>query len=919
MGAIQVAACLTSLGSLTSSPNASEPLLLRCSEAAALVPPALRPRLLVPPGAGFCGQQAVLAVRLDTLVPPSSSSLSGGRPKADRLFCRYSLPGGEGSSTATASRVLSAVGGAAPAAAARKGAGRGRAAGGSAATEQQQWVAKMNHSGFFEVRVFGCQRGLCREGMNGMLTCCSATNSTCAHRMLLLQCATCLSLLQVTADASLAAALLQGPLLVHVYKQPAGAATEGGRSAVLVGTAEMDLSPLLWSDSGSSNSGDAEEGAASQLRCIRGTYPLLEGASAAQGGASLAAAVDLQLQPEAGAAQQAAAAAAAGAHTAALEHQRPAQEQQQQQQQQVAAVAAGSVAPPTVQPPPPQEQAQRPFLQQEQPLAAEASSSDEDDDEAHELLQRCQRLTAALRNVCPPKPAGTEMAGGCGGEPASDGGSGAAGEQPEAGSGDSQQPPEQQQQAEGSHAASSAGSTGVPRQQQQQGVAADQAGRGSPSAAVVQQDQQPDPDDPEEACKLLLQIDSALHLPTDAPAGASSGGNGGSDGYSAFVAAAWGPHQQRTAAVPVHVVAAAELGGTAVWHAELELPAAASAWQSQPQVGSGGTGSSGPNLVLNVWAATGATGSSVGGSGQQASTADSLLGCCVLDLRSLPALQQVAGYWHIVDSQQRQQGQLKASVRANGALRDALQQQRSRLGQGSGPTEGGPVAPAAALGAAAAEAPSQQQQQQQAWQVPVAAAVLEQDRQDQPEPAGDDDLAQQVQAQLQELELLSQRLAGQPPPAAHAAAHAAAEAAAGTAPQPGKLAARSPGAAAQAVEAQQASPLAANAGAAAGAPAGDDASVAALLAAAGPLQADAAVVKPYGTLPASDDEWDGSALPLDSRQVGRAAALCMQVAAWRSSRMDLQDWGSYRFSAVDAACHLTITKVELSQPSFLPG
>lgn len=160
VGAVQVAACLSSLGSLTSGPARSEPLLLRCTEAAALVPAPLRLRLLVPPGAGFSGQAAVLAVYLDTLVPPIGSSLSGGRPKADRFFCRYSLPGADGSSTATASRVLSSVGSSVPAGPQRKGASRGGAAG-SGTVEQQRWAAKLNHSGFFEVGCYcqGCPLG----------------------------------------------------------------------------------------------------------------------------------------------------------------------------------------------------------------------------------------------------------------------------------------------------------------------------------------------------------------------------------------------------------------------------------------------------------------------------------------------------------------------------------------------------------------------------------------------------------------------------------------------------------------------------------------------------------------------------------------------------------------------------------------
>ncbi|PRW60425.1 hypothetical protein C2E21_0846 [Chlorella sorokiniana] len=842
VGAVQVAACLTSLGSVTGGAAEQEPLLLRCSEAAALVPAPLRPRLLVPPGAGFSSHSAVLAVHLDTLVPPSSSSLSSGRPKADRFFCRYHLPGTDGgSSTATASRVLSSVGSSALAAALRKGEGRSSTAGSAAAEQQQRWAAKLNHCGFFEV----------------------------------------------TADASLAAALLQGPLLVHVYKQPAGAATESGRSAVLVGTAEVDLASLLWADSGSDGGSGAEGAAQGQLRLVSGTCPLLEGASAAQGGASLAVRVELQLQPGAGAAQQAAAAAAAGAHTTALEHPQPTKEHQQPECLPEAGCDAPSLL--KAESPQKQEQHQQPLEQQYAQPSDCPLSSDEDDDEAHEqLLQRCQRLTAALRNVCSPELAAAATAGACSGEAVGERSCGVADEQPTAGGGDSQQPAGQA--AENVHAGSVAVPEQQQQQQQQQNAAAGQTGSSSPSPAVVQQDQPPGTDDPEEAGKLVLQIDSALHLPIEAP-GSSSGSSSGvcSEGFSAFVVATWGQHQQRTEAVPVHVVAAAELGGTVVWHAELELPASASAWAAQPhQSSSSGTSSSGTSLVLDVWATSSASGSSSGGgSAQPPGTADSLLGCCVVDLRALPALQQVAGYWHIVDSQQRQQGQLKASVRANGALRDALQQQqRSRLAHCCDAAAASPAAPAAA---AAAEGPVQREQQQreQLQQPAAAVGALDEDQPQQPEPSGGD-LAQQVQAQLQELELLSQRLAGQPPAAA---AGEEAEAAGGTLQQPAQQAGHSP------APVVQQKPTAASPAAG---PGGDDPDVAAMLAAAGPMQADAELVKPFDTLPASDEEWDGSALPLDPRQE--------RLFAWSGS--DSDDGMGLVGIAVDGAISGEVTEEE---------
>jgi len=132
-------------------------LLLRCPKAAALVPPPLRAQLLLPPGAGFVGQRAVAALHFHLLTPPSSSSSSGsGRPKADKFFLSYSLPGSPGGAGAitTAARVLTAVG-------ARGGAGGSIPSSNSRRTSQQHspleaqerqlWAAKINHSGYFQV------------------------------------------------------------------------------------------------------------------------------------------------------------------------------------------------------------------------------------------------------------------------------------------------------------------------------------------------------------------------------------------------------------------------------------------------------------------------------------------------------------------------------------------------------------------------------------------------------------------------------------------------------------------------------------------------------------------------------------------------------------------------------------------------
>lgn len=155
MGAVQIAVRLAELGSLAAAgrPGGKEALLLRCAEAAALLPPALHTSLLQPPGADFVGQAAVVAVRLDLLLPPSSASST--RPKADRYYCRYSLSGSLASNV-TAARVLTAVGGASsfPSRSSKSSGGStglGQTASGEQGKQRQTWGAKLNHRGFFEV------------------------------------------------------------------------------------------------------------------------------------------------------------------------------------------------------------------------------------------------------------------------------------------------------------------------------------------------------------------------------------------------------------------------------------------------------------------------------------------------------------------------------------------------------------------------------------------------------------------------------------------------------------------------------------------------------------------------------------------------------------------------------------------------
>ena len=464
----------------------------------------------------------------------------------------------------------------------------------------------------------------------------------------------------MTACPTLVEALLQSPLRVHVYKQPASAAgcPDGttvagtGRSPVLVGTAELDLAPLLWSSC-------EEPATAPQQRSIAGSYPLLGGAAAAQGGASLAARVQLQLMPQASAAQQAAVAGAAGTDAAAAVWRLEGQQ--------------AASAPQVVQPP----QQAMPQVQAQAVLSS--SSSDDDDEVAEELLRRCQRLAATASGSTP--------------MPAVDGDDGAAAAQ--------QQQTQQEEVARGS------GGGAAPAQQPLDDEASINAGGAGP--AVEQRRQQPgSPLEADSMGKLLVQVHTALHLPAVLPAGTAGSGSGGS--YSAYAQAVWRGqvrHQQRTQAVAVHAVDAGDLGGTAVWNAEMELPAAAAAWAAS-------SGGAGPELRLDVWVTAGGSGAWPASLGAP----DSLIGCAVLDLAALPTALEQAGWWAIVDSQQRRQGEVKVTVRPDSVLLQHLAQQAAASGL-------------------------QQGEEQHA-----------------------EDLAQQAAVQLRQLDLLSRRLASPPPTAA---------------------------------------------------------------------------------------------------------------------------------------------------------
>jgi hypothetical protein len=157
VAAVQLSVQLTELGSLCLASSSAddgggglrEPLLLRSAAATALVPPQLRAPLLLPPGHGFGGQPAVLSIQLDTLLPLSSAS--GGRAKAHRYVCRYSLPGSEVEAS-SAPRVLTAVGsGSAVPRRSNSSKDGSRGLSSRAGLAQPTWGVKLNHRGFFEV------------------------------------------------------------------------------------------------------------------------------------------------------------------------------------------------------------------------------------------------------------------------------------------------------------------------------------------------------------------------------------------------------------------------------------------------------------------------------------------------------------------------------------------------------------------------------------------------------------------------------------------------------------------------------------------------------------------------------------------------------------------------------------------------
>lgn len=380
---------------------------------------------------------------------------------------------------------------------------------------------------------------------------------------------------------------------------------------------------------------------------------------------------------------------------------------------------------------------------QQHKVELDASSSDDE-----ELLQRCHLLVAgsAARSNSPstlPKATAVQRQ---------------QKEQQPADAREGQPGQDAQQAAAGSAggcAASQPPSLPPAQQVQQEGGAGAAPGSEEPAATVREQGEQAQVSEPEGS--LLVQIETALHLPATASPASIIGpasGEAGSDHYRSFVQAVWGPQRQvrqRTPAVPVHVLEAADLGGTAVWgSAELELPATAVSWAASS--GNGSRSGDGPTLLLNVWTTRASASSSASGS-TSAAASDSLIGTAAVDLSLLPSLGSLAGWFHIVGSDQQQRGQIKAAVRANSTLRSQLLQ--AGLVAAAAPSETA-SAPSAASPAAAAAGEA------------LASAALPAEQQIEPKQVGLN-LMQQLQVQLNELDLLSQRLASEPP-SAHAAA-----------------------------------------------------------------------------------------------------------------------------------------------------
>jgi hypothetical protein len=257
--------------------------------------------------------------------------------------------------------------------------------------------------------------------------------------------------------------------------------------------------------------------------------------------------------------------------------------------------------------------------------------------------------------------------------------------------------------------------------------------------------------------------------------------------------------------VPVHIVTAGGLGGTASWGggAELELPAGAAAWSAAVQGGgSGDEPGAGPVLLLNVWSRA-TSGTAAGGRGSAGGCLEAvcLIGSAVADLSMLPAAGSsgLRDWFDLVSADMQLRGRLKAAVRPNAPLRAQLQALHAAAGSPPAPPapiaasvvasvamsggEGSPevgwpkmdasmpaaaAAPASSAVAFVQAQPGRQEVGQQSSS--VAASSQQHEEQDAVGDAADQaDLLKRLNAQLAELGALSQRLAGEPPPPASGA------------------------------------------------------------------------------------------------------------------------------------------------------
>eukprot|EP00887_Chlorella_sp_A99_P003132 scaffold9.g3132.t1 len=254
VGAVQVAVRLAELAgeAVDEGRPGAWSLVRACPEAAALLPPPDRQRLLLPAddpaAAGFRGQAAVLCVAIHEVALPQASSSGGSspsRPKAAKYFCSLSLPdgGGAGAGLTTPARTATAVGG--------------------SPGQQQCWAARLGHAVSF----------------------------------------------QVTAGAALHRLLLTQPLTVQVYKQPPAGAGPPARAAAVaaihVGTAELDLSPLVLGDDGSAAAlgapalGSGDSSPAGVRRRAAGSCVVVDPSASSLGAAAVALEATLLVQPAA--------------------------------------------------------------------------------------------------------------------------------------------------------------------------------------------------------------------------------------------------------------------------------------------------------------------------------------------------------------------------------------------------------------------------------------------------------------------------------------------------------------------------------------------------------------------------------------------------------------------------------------------